>query len=316
VPLTRNDDGSWVLRVDEDERPHLEKSHPAYYEALPRYLTALDPAFARARERCEFEFLLSLFRVRSVQDAGWDPYETTQRAIPALIEVHAEIKDFEAARHLQLWIYGHILEASEPYEILANLIDVARGGRFNIRRFPARSGGRQQSPGRKIAQIEEASAAAGLPIVVTPLRESWDRGLRNAIFHADYTLSGGEVRTLSPMHVYTHDEVMTLVNRALAYHDALAGLYQTHLRSYSESRLISVHPEFSGASEERAAVIVREGYGAVGLKDAWTAEQIRAGKIPHRIGRFSPEEWALLDSDPTLALLPAVTKPQVKGPPK
>jgi hypothetical protein len=313
MPITRNDDGSWVLRIEDQDRSHVEKSYPAYYEALPRYLTALDPAFVRAREKSEFEFLLSLFRVRGVQGPGWDPYETTQRAIPALVEVHAEIKDFEAARHLQLWIYGHILEASEPYEMLANLVDVANGGRFNIRRFPPYTGGRQQSPGMKMKEIQRACAAAGMPVVATPLREIWDRNLRNAVFHADYTLRRDEVRTLNPARVYDHDEIMTLVNRAIAYHHALAELYQVHIGSYAKPEVINVHPGFSRDPEERAVVIVREGYGAVGLKDAWTPEQVRRGKIRHRIGRFTPEEWQLLETDPALALLPAEAKSEKKG---
>ena len=54
--------------------------------------------------------------------------------------------------------------------------------------------GRPQTPGGKIKQLEEAAIAAWLPDVVTPMREVWDRELRNAIFHSDYSLHGGEVR--------------------------------------------------------------------------------------------------------------------------
>jgi hypothetical protein len=121
LPVISNDDGTWTLRIADHEQSKADQANPLYLEALPRYFTAFDLAFTRARERCEFEFLLSLFRVRGVQDAGWDPYETTLRAIPARRKVHDQIEEFEAARHLQLWVYGHILEASEPYELLGRL---------------------------------------------------------------------------------------------------------------------------------------------------------------------------------------------------
>jgi hypothetical protein len=264
MPVARDEDGKWTLQIEDHEHSDL---HPSYVEALPRYLTMFDPAFTCAHDRCEFEFLLSLFRVRGVQGPGWDPYETTLRAIPALVKVHEQIKELEPARHLQLWIYGHILEASEPYELLMNLIHVANGGRFGIDRFPPRSSGRPLSPGEKIDEIKKASYAAGIPEVAAPLIEIWNRDFRNAIFHADYTLHGGEVRTVRPTNVYAHDQVMTLVNRAIAYHDALAGLYRVHIESYSESKIIKVSPGFSEDPEEHAIVIVREGYGAVGLKD-------------------------------------------------
>lgn len=303
--LIRSNDGIWSIRREAIEQAEQEESHPTYLEALPRYMTAFDPAFTRARETSEFEFLFSLLRIRGMQDAGWDPYETTLKAIPALVEVHKQIQDFESARHLQLWIYGHVIEASEPYEILANLIDVSTGGRFHGNRFPPRRGGHQQSPGEKIDQIEKAATSAGMPQVAIPIREAWNRDFRNAIFHSDYSLHGDEVRTFRPVRKLTHEDVMTLVNRALAYHDALAKLYQAHISSYEEPKVIDVHPEVSGDPEEKAVVIVREGYGAVGIKDAWTLEQIQAGKITFRTGRFSQEEINLMRDDPTLALLPS-----------
>lgn len=304
MPLVRSRDGVWSYKFDVDEEADIQKFNEYYLEALPRYMTALDPAFTCARETCEFEFLLSLFRVRGVTDPGWDPYETTLRAIPALCEVHDQTKNFEAARHLQLWTYGHILEASEPYEIIANLIDVAKGGRFKLERFPYKKNGRPQSPGEKINSLTKEAEKASIPGVATPLHEIWNRDLRNAIFHADYSIHGGVLRTIRPTKSYTHDEVMTLVNKALAYHEALGGLYRLHISSYKEPKIIDVSPGFSPDPEEHAVVIVRAGYGAAGIKDAWSKEQLAVEKIPHRIGRFTIEEIKLLNQNRTLALLP------------
>jgi hypothetical protein len=64
-----------------------------------------------------------------------------------------------------------------PYEILANLIGISQGEPFLTARFQP-----NQSPGRKIAQLGEAAITAGLPEVVTPMREVWDGELRNTTF--------------------------------------------------------------------------------------------------------------------------------------
>lgn len=304
--LIRGEEGTWTVELNnEEERSAFERRDPAYREALPRYLTALDPAFTHARERSEFEFLMTLFRFRGIQPIGFDPYETTLRAIPALMRVQDEIRDREAARHLELWIYGHIVEASEPYEILMNLIEVSRGGRFRLDRFPRGRRGLPQSVGRKIQQLRRVAASAAMPDVVIPLDEIWDREFRNAVFHADYALYEDRVRVLTPggARICEADEVASLVNRALAYDTALASLYEAHIRSYTESKEIAAHPEFASESE-RAIVIVREGYGAVGLRDAWTAEQVAAGQIPWYVIRGAmPGEDKLL-SQPRQALLP------------
>lgn len=117
MPLRRDDNGVWTVEIDANEEETRNRSHSSYFDALPRYLTAFDPVFERARSSSEFNFLLSIFAVRGLQDAGWDPYESTVRAIGAIRVVHDQVKG-EANRHLALWLYGHIMEASEPYEFL------------------------------------------------------------------------------------------------------------------------------------------------------------------------------------------------------
>src|SRR5207253_2769860 len=96
-------------------RPVAQLGDSLHDEALARYLTAFDPAFSRAREESEFEFILTLLRVRGLQDAGWDPFVSTREAIGAIRRLHEQVaprdENFAVARHLQLWTYGHIVEA-------------------------------------------------------------------------------------------------------------------------------------------------------------------------------------------------------------
>ncbi|MEK6710979.1 MAG: hypothetical protein AABZ64_10410, partial [Nitrospinota bacterium] len=224
-------------------------------------------------------------------------------------EKHQNVKHFVLGL-ITLWTYGHILEASEPYELLANLLEIAQGKKCRLRQFPSDARGRPLTPGEKISRLEKMADNAKMPQVVLPLKEAWDRYFRNAIFHADYTLYGDEVRTIRPLKSYSNEEVLILINRALAYHDALANLRKMHLESYTEPVIIPVHPDFSSDPDERATVIVREDYGATGLKDAWTSSELAAGKIRFRLGRFLPGETALLDANPELALLPRREKNQ------
>ncbi|UUX51599.1 hypothetical protein NUH88_07845 [Nisaea acidiphila] len=305
MPLKRAETGIWTLEIIDGEQVIFESSHPSYLEALPRYLTAIDPVFVRAREVSEFNFLSSIFAVRRMQDAGWDPYETTQGAIAAIRSLRNGKMEGEVGRHLTLWLYGHIVEASEPYEFLANLIAVTCGGRFESERFPPRPNGAPLSPSIKIERLAEQATEAGLPDVVVPMQEAWNRDFRNAIFHADYSLHGSEVRTIRPVHVYSHDEAMTLVNRAMACHEAITILRTANIESYAGPVIIPCDPRFSGNPGEMATVIVREGFGAVGIKDAWTEVEIARGCIPYRFGRFTYEEMQMLEENPALALLPA-----------
>lgn len=90
-------------------------------------------------------------------------------------------------RRRRVLLYGHIVEASEPYETLANLVDIAARGQFLGWRFPD-EGTRPQPVGRKIESIAEQAATVGMPTVADPFNEVFDRVFHNGIFHADYSL--------------------------------------------------------------------------------------------------------------------------------
>ncbi len=61
MSLKRDENGVWTVEIDKTDQVAADHSHPSYFEALPRYLTVLDPAFIRASEVSEFNFLSSIF---------------------------------------------------------------------------------------------------------------------------------------------------------------------------------------------------------------------------------------------------------------
>jgi hypothetical protein len=327
--FSRDESGIWTMTL---ERGDAEDRNEAHDEAVVRYMTIFDKAFTKASQTCEAEFVKALLRVWRLQDAGWDPYETTSRAIPAMVMLHALIPaedgDYETSRHLALWTYGHIVEATEPYAMLAELLDIANGGRFHGLRFPdvpARRARANEQPSdvptrpqytaEKIQAVEKLARAAGIPEVGGPIREVWDRELRNAVFHVDYTIHGAEVRIPAKGKTYSHEDFQTLINRAIAYHEALAMLRESYMRSYTEPVALALHPdelpevaaddEPLREEDKQAVVMVREGRGLIGLKHAYNAEQISQGAIAWHIARLYPGEVEALRLDPTIAGFPA-----------
>jgi len=325
VTFSKDASGVWTMTLDETDAP---ERNAIFDEAVPRYLNVFDPAFVRATEADEAEFVKALLRIWSIQEAGWDPYETTLRAVPAMQKLHGLIPEgdewYETSRHLALWTYGHVVEASEPYAVLADLLDIAAGGYFQGVRFPdvpirqARQGElrpptRPQRHDEKMTKLRRLADAAGLQDVLAPLDDVWDRKLRNAVFHADYSIHGSETRIPAEGTRYTHDELQTLVNKALAYYEALAVLRKIYRAGYAEPATIPIfwrRPVEGGAEgevtleEDIAVVMVREGVGAIGLKHAHGAEEIAQGAIPWHIAHLFPDEAMAIQADPTLAHFP------------
>ncbi|MGA2177917.1 MAG: hypothetical protein ABSH38_23460 [Verrucomicrobiota bacterium] len=295
--LARDQHGKWSFSEESMPYRPQEGFHKVFNNSVVQYLNCFDSAFRAAKSACECEFVFTLLGVKGMMEMSWDPFETTRLAIPAMVKLHAKIEDFETQRHLGLWTYGHIIEASEPYERLANLIAVSQGERSKISRFPPSKNGRPQSPGEKIRKLDQMAKAAGLPNVVDPLKEVWDRELRNSIFHADYGLHGDSVVIPSGPRKYSHEQIMTIINRALAYHHAFTKLMEIYRETYERPITVPVHPRFSNSPGERATIVVREGVGAIGLKHSWTEDEIRRGHVAWFFGIVFLEEGKQLSTN-------------------
>jgi len=272
-------------------------THPQYQRTLIDALNALDPLFSRAQKHSEFEFICTLIRVRGTQSVGWDPHDT-------LRDVYNAFQKFKRTRnerhviHFALFLYGLTLEASEPYETMANLLNILEGERFHHTNFPdvvdahGRSG--PQHPLTKLDQLKSRARRFGLDLRF--FDEFIDNKLRNAIFHSDYTIYWPVVRILNPMKEYTHDEWSRLVNGAQAYYEVFEYLLKSYIGGYTKPKVIEVYPGFSEDPDEKAVTIIRKRHGVIGLKDNWTREDLKAGKIPFCLGRFLPYEVKMVKS--------------------
>jgi len=285
----------------------VSRKNPIFIDHLLKTMNSFQPIFETAKIKSEFEFIMVLLRIVGIQDVGWDAWENTIDVVKTISKLHQAAK-FNASIHLQLWLYGHIIEASEPYNVIANMLNVASGGRYQIDNFPDKVRGRHQipqSPSEKVDALKEKSTSLGMAQATVPFEELVDRDLRNAIFHSDYSLYENEIRIRKgPKLVYASSELNEKINHALGYIEGMDSLIKSHARSYKLPKIIDVHPEFSVDPDEKAVVIVRKGEGAIGLKDNWTSDQLRRGKIPFQMGRLLRYEVKKLDQDHSLQLLP------------
>lgn len=294
--LKRLSDGSLGFTREVDQQLSEENAdfEGAYREAALRYMNILDGAFCRALHASEFALVHLLLRIREMAPVAWDPWEATKQSIAGVRRLLSSgLSDHATERTLQLWLWGHIVEASEPYEIYINLARIIAGECYNFLRFPPIKVGkkrtRQWTPGEKIEEIKKAGIECGEDKLSNPLDEPWEREFRNAVFHSEFALVGSDIR-VGKGRKFEHAEFMTLLNRALASHDALRIIETVYRQSFDRPRLVNVHPEVADWPNEHAWVMVRKRYGAIGLCDAHSKEQINQGRISWMIGKFYPDE--------------------------
>lgn len=240
-----------------------------YIEAVAKYLNCLDPLFEKSQEKSDFEFILTLLRIRGIQSSREDPYENSVLTFDGFMGLKNKLRG-NIRMNLMLWLYGHILESSEPYEIIANLLSICAGGRYRLFNFPKKEYRpklyRSLYPYEKIEHLDKLSKKANIINATTPIKEFYDRDLRNAIFHANYSVDNGEVILTDPQKMYSRVRTLVLINQALAYHEVIKNLVNSYIESYSESKIIPVSNGFSSDPDEKAIIIVRKGHGVIGLK--------------------------------------------------
>lgn len=190
--------------------------------------------------------------------------------------------------NLSLWLYGHIVEASEPYEIIANLLSICSNGSFVGDNFPKEKQGSRCCdiyPAEKIKRLEQKASLLGMQDVVRPIKEIYNRELRNAIFHSDYAVHENGVRLRNPDVEYSPENVSEIINKACAYHDVIKNLLKSARKFYTEPKIINDASSISDDPDCKITVIVRKGYGVIGFRDSWTDEEIKFGKIPFYMGK-------------------------------
>ena len=258
-----------------------------FNEVLERYWGLWDELFAKAQEADEFQFILNLLRIRGASDPGWDAWQNTIDAIRSVAKL---VKKTDGTRRLNLllWTYGHIVEASDHYEIVMNMANVAGGEQYRAWNFLGKSGGRRRelSPSEKIAEIQKRCKALGLKDYSTPLSEALDKELRNAVYHSDYSAHMGKVRFRASNGLHTEYDVERtndVISRAIAMHKAIKDLFRAYTASYDNPRTIDCTYGFEG---QKAQIIVRKKHGVMAL------EKSPMGPGGFAIGTYKPGEKA------------------------
>lgn len=267
-----------------------------YRDAIVRYLNYLEPLFEEARKKSEFQFILTLFRFRGIQPSRWDTYENSLEIYDEIMDIKEKVRG-NTKLNLILWLYGHIVEASEPYETLANLLNICLGNTYRVGNFPKIKtawGVRHQFPNEKIIVLEKMAKKAGFPDVVKPIKEIFDKDLRNGVFHSDYSVDNGQIILTDPNRIYSREETLKLTNQAMAYHECFKNVIKNSIRQYQSSKIISAD-RMSHNPDEKATLIIRNGYGVIAMKDAFTKEQIYNGSIPWFVGKLYSYERKLIE---------------------
>jgi len=149
----------------------------------------LRPLFSKALNKDEFEFCCTLMRIRGNEGSGWDPLTESNNLMDQLLSlIRAPIENIIRIR-LLLFLYCHVTEMDDLYNVVGNLLRVCRGERYSYSPFMGTLHSSKQvaiTPYSKVVRIIEWSNEIGFADIGRMLDHLLVKQVRNAFFHSDY----------------------------------------------------------------------------------------------------------------------------------
>ena len=210
-----------------------------------------------------FELACVLVRAGGLELGGFDPWYESKAIIDDirnLSQLDLPPERFpdplKTRIRLALLAYCTLTEMDLPYVIIANLLRLRNGEKYDIEPFhdlarkrPPKKGpalGRviPSTPSQKIRRISELAKKANMEDVSNALEENYDAVLRNAVYHSDYVLHDDSliIRKASRLSkkegYYTPriglEELDEVIMSAFACFSALFSLYERCRRSFGD----------------------------------------------------------------------------------
>lgn len=244
------------------------KNH--YSEFIKEYQDIFQPLFEKALEVSEFNLIMSLLAFRGMSDDGWNPYENTRDIFE---EIYKNQRKFSGSLqfNMHLWLYLHLIECSEHYELVANLINITKDKDYVVANHKNRHFVNLKVE-QKTDRLKSIAKGTDFTNVAEPFEKTFNARLRNAIGHADYAIksSGRTGVTVAddsgyPV-IFSQQEANDLINRAVALHVVLRSLSDQFRSQYKKSVIIKSSPGFGGGTPIDVTLIVRKKYGVVGFR--------------------------------------------------
>jgi len=235
--------------------------------------------FEKAQATDEFEFCCSLLRVRGMEGPGWDPLVESDQVLQQILSLTQAPLDQKLRIRLILFLYCHVTEMDDLYAVVGNMLRICMGHRYDLALFTSQShpnGAAAKSPHSKIERIVEWSKEAKMDQVGEIFQEMFVRQVRNAFFHSDYILHGGNLHIKKgegvPIDSVTTpcvplEWLVPKMNLGINLALSTIGLMMGYRRSYKQEKTVQAR---MGPDDSLIDVLltVEEGQGLVGFQSS------------------------------------------------
>lgn len=241
-----------------------------YSQFVEEYMEAFEPLFKKAFDVSEFNVIMTILAMRGMSDGGWDPFENTQDVFEEICKQQRKFRG-SLGFNINLWTYLHLIESSEHYEIIANLVNTVKGKDYIIANHKNKKFANLKVE-QKIDRLKSIARGTDFENVYQPFESAFDARFRNAIAHGDYAIksTGRSGVTIADdagyPTIYELQRTNDLINRAVALHVVIRSLIKHYRSYYKSSTVIKSSASFGHGAPIDVILIVRKRYGVIGFR--------------------------------------------------
>jgi len=241
-----------------------------YSDFVAEYTEIFEPLFRKAFEVSEFNLIMTILAVRGMSDDGWNPYENTENVFE---EVYKQQDKFRGSLgfNINLWMYQHLIECSEHYELIANVLNTTQGKDYIVANHVNKKYANLKVQ-QKIDRLKSIARGTDFEDIAVPFEKAFDKRFRNAIGHGDYAIksTGRAGVTIADDSgfptIYELQKTNDLINRAVALHVVIRSLVSHYRSQYEKSIVIKSSASFGRGTPIDITLIVRRNHGVIGIR--------------------------------------------------
>jgi hypothetical protein len=216
-------------------------------ELIQKYLDYLNSVFWKAFEKLPFDTLCTVLRVGGLQDANWDPFEESIKALKDFNKLLDKAKEENGEKmvvRIALLMYCQLIEMTAPHEMLANLLRCLAGKPYIIRPFSKFIKKNKKRPfssfppsaTKKFNEIKKAAKDSDETELIQHIDSFFDDKIRNAFSHSDYILKEEHFRWTEGglAQQVEIDIVKELINNCFSFYDALLYCHKHWLKELAK----------------------------------------------------------------------------------
>ena len=164
------------------------------------FIKEAERLFKTAKSKDEFEYVCTLANINGLglgNTRAFNHIHESKDLFFQMVELIEKSENKHEQIRLLLFLYCHIFEMDELYNIIGNMLRISIGERYGVMLYNSPSLLTNLKPVNKLDKLQSLAKKSGFEFLIDTVKSLYSSPLRNSFFHSSYSLSGDDFYIVS-----------------------------------------------------------------------------------------------------------------------